>query len=92
MANTVQAKKRARQANKRRQQNVSIRSMMRTYVKKVIAAVEAKNLEGAKAAFKIATPIIDKAAAKGLFHKNNAARQKSRLNHRIKLLFEQTAK
>lgn len=86
MANTSQSKKRARQAEKHRQQNASQRSMLRTYIKKVILAIEAKNAEAAKEAFNTAVPIIDRMATKGLIHKNKAARHKSRLTKSIKAL------
>ncbi|WP_198243854.1 30S ribosomal protein S20 [methane-oxidizing endosymbiont of Gigantopelta aegis] len=86
MANSPQAKKRARQAEKRRVRNAGQRSRMRTFIKKVIAAVDAGDKEQAQAAFKSAVPIIDSAVTKGLIHKNNAARKKSRLNAKIKAL------
>ncbi|ASQ46690.1 30S ribosomal protein S20 [Legionella clemsonensis] len=84
MANIKSAIKRARQNVKLRQHNASARSMYRTYVKNVIKAVEAGDLEAARAAYAKAQPIIDKAANKGLIHKNKAARIKSRLTARVK--------
>lgn len=84
MANTKQAKKRVRQSEKRRKHNVSRRSMLRTHIKKVLKAIEAKNPEEANLAYKSAVPIIDRMATKGLIHKNKAARHKSRLNTKIK--------
>lgn len=86
MANTAQAKKRARQAETHRQHNASLRSMLRTYIKRVVKAIEAKNNEDAKAAYAVAIPVIDSMASKGLIHKNKAARHKSRLNSHIKSL------
>lgn len=83
MANTVQAKKRARQGENHRSRNVSDRSMMRTYIKKVVNTIQTGNLEQAQAAYKEAVPIIDHMATKGIIHKNKAARHKSRLNTRI---------
>jgi len=83
MANTAQAKKRARQAEKRRIANAGQRSHLRTFIKKVIAAVDAGDKEQAQVAFKIATPMIDSAVNKGLIHKNKAARSKSRLNAKV---------
>ena len=80
MANSAGSKKRARQAEKHRQQNASMRSMVHTYLKKVVNAVEAGNAEAAKAAYEVAVPVLDRAADKGLFHKNKAARHKRRLN------------
>lgn len=86
MANIKSAIKRARQNITRRKHNASRRSMMRTYVKHVVKAIEKGDLEAAKAAFQAAQPMIDKAANKGLIHKNTAARQKSRLSSKIKQL------
>ncbi|MGZ8137531.1 MAG: 30S ribosomal protein S20 [Methylococcaceae bacterium] len=86
MANTAQAKKRARQAEKSRIRNAGQRSNLRTFVKKVIAAVNAGDKEQAQAAFKTAVPIIDSAVNKGLIHKNKAARGKSRLNAKLKAM------
>lgn len=86
MANTVQARKRVRQAEKSRKANASMRSMFRTYIKKVLAEVEAGNQDGAKSALERAIPVIDKMASKGVIHKNKAARQKSRLNAKVKAI------
>ena len=86
MANTGQARKRARQAEKHRIHNAGFRAMLRTYIKKVVAAIEKKDLEAARAAYKAAVPVIDKMATKGLIHKNKAARHKSRLSAHIKAL------
>lgn len=86
MANSKSAKKRAVQAEKRRQHNASRRSMMRTYVKKVIAAIQAGDKAAAEKEFSVAQPILDRAAAKGLIHKNKASRSKSRLVAAIKAL------
>ena len=86
MANSAQAKKRARQAEKRRINNTAQRSAMRTAVKKVINAIEAGDKAVAESAYKSAVPMIDSGAGKGLVHKNAAARQKSRLNTRIRAM------
>lgn len=86
MANSPQAKKRARQAEKSRVRNAGQRSNVRTFVKKVLAAVKTGNKEQAEAAFKIAAPIMDAAVNKGLIHKNKAARGKSRLSAKIRAL------
>ncbi|KTD04026.1 30S ribosomal protein S20 [Fluoribacter gormanii] len=86
MANIKSAIKRARQNVKLRQHNASARSMFRTYIKNVIKAVESGDKEAAHAAFTKAQPIIDKAACKGLIHKNKAARIKSRLVARVKAM------
>lgn len=86
MANSPQAKKRARQNDKARIHNASLRSMARTYIKKVVYAIEAGDLETAKSAYQAAVPVIDRVTDKGIFHKNKAARHKSRLNAQIKAL------
>ncbi len=86
MANSPQAAKRARQAEKHRQRNASARSMMRTSIKKVLKAIEAGDKEAAAAAYQAAAPIIDRMAGKNLIHKNKAARHKSRLNASIKAM------
>lgn len=86
MANSPQARKRARQAETRRSHNASFRSMVRTYIKKVDAAVDSKDYEAATAAYNDAVPVIDRMADKGIIHKNKAARHKSRLNAGIKAL------
>ena len=86
MANSPQAKKRARQAEKRRNHNASLRSLVRTVIKKVNYAVEAGDAEGAQAAYTAAVPVIDRMADKGIIHKNKAARHKSRLNEQVKAL------
>lgn len=86
MANSAGSKKRARQAVKRRAHNGSLRSMVRTYLKKVDAAIEAGNKAEAQTAFVVATSQMDKAASKGIYHKNKAARHKSRLSAKIKAL------
>ncbi|WP_159821429.1 30S ribosomal protein S20 [Colwellia sp. 20A7] len=86
MANSKQAKKRAVQSEKRRQNNASRRSMMRTLLKKVNAAIESGDKEVATKELAAATPILDRYASKGLIHKNKAARSKSRLNAAVKAL------
>lgn len=86
MANSPQAKKRARQNDKARIHNASLRSMARTYLKKVEAAIESGSADEAKTAYGKAVSILDRVADKGIFHKNKAARHKSRLNARIKAM------
>ena len=86
MANSAQARKRARQAERRRQHNASRRSTMRTYLKNVLKAIETGNKDSAEKAFQAAVPYIDRAAGKGLIHKNKAARHKSRVSARIKAM------
>lgn len=86
MANSVQARKRARQAEKHRQHNAGRRSMMRTELKRVLKAIESGDKAAAESAFKAAAPLLDSLATKGLIHKNKAARHKSRLNAKIRAL------
>jgi small subunit ribosomal protein S20 len=86
VANSAGSKKRARQAEKRRQHNASLRSMARTYIKKVIAAINSGDQAAAQEAFKVAQPIMDSSVNKGIFHKNKIARTKSRLTARIKAM------
>ncbi len=86
MANSPQARKRARQAEKRRARNAGQRSNLRTFIKKVIAAVEAGDKEQAQSAYQSVVPVIDAAVVKGLIHKNKAARNKSRLNAKVRAL------
>jgi small subunit ribosomal protein S20 len=86
LANIASAKKRAKTSEERRAHNASLRNRLRTYMKKVILAVESGDVEQAQAAFRAAVPIIDSSVNKGLIHKNKAARSKSRLNARVKAL------
>ncbi|MDN5781443.1 MAG: 30S ribosomal protein S20 [Luteimonas sp.] len=86
MANIKSSKKRAKQAVVRNLRNNSQRSMLRTAVKKVLKALEANDATGAQEAFKVAQPILDRFSARGLIHKNKAARHKSRLTARIKAI------
>ena len=86
LANLVSAIKRARQAVKRRERNVALRSRMRTYVKSVNGAIEAGDKDAATKAYREAVSVLDSSAAKGMIHANKAARQKSRLNARIQAM------
>ena len=86
MANIKSAIKRARQNPKRRLHNASLRSRFRTYLKKVVYAIERKDKEAAKEAYQAAVPEIDKMVTNKLIHANKAARHKSRLFARIKQL------
>jgi small subunit ribosomal protein S20 len=86
MANSPQAKKRAKQAEKSRVRNVGQRSNLRTFVKKVIVAVKSGDKGQAQAALKVVMPIIDSAVTKGIIHKNKASRGKSRLNSKVKAM------
>lgn len=84
MANSSQARKRARQAVKRRNHNAALRTQFRTAIKKVIKAVEQGDKEAAKSQYQESVRIIDRIADKGVFHKNKAARHKSRLSALVK--------
>ncbi|HYW03936.1 MAG TPA: 30S ribosomal protein S20 [Gammaproteobacteria bacterium] len=86
MANTIQAKKRARQNEKRRIHNASQRSRMRTHMKRVLRAIRDNDAEKAGEAYRAAVPVIDTMVSKGIIHKNKAARHKSRLNSRVRAL------
>jgi small subunit ribosomal protein S20 len=86
VANSPQAKKRAIQAENRRQHNASRRSALRTYIKKVVKAIQGGDKEAAAVAYKKAVPVIDRLATKGLIHSNKAARHKSRLNAAIRTM------
>ena len=84
MANIKSAKKRAIQSEKRRKHNASMRSRLRTHIKKVVYALDDKDHTAANEAYKQAVPVIDGMVNKGIIHKNKAARLKSRLNTRLK--------
>ncbi len=86
MANTAQARKRARQAVARNRHNASMRSMMRTAIKRVRQAIDAGDQQAANQVFSKASSIIDRVADKNIIHKNKAARHKSRLAAAIKAL------
>lgn len=86
MANIKSAKKRAKQTVVRNARNAGQRSMLRTAVKKVLKALDAHDAKGAQEAFAVAQPILDRFSARGLIHRNKAARHKSRLTARIKAL------
>ncbi len=86
MANSPQAKKRARQNDRRRLHNMSQRSALRTAIKKLLKLIKENNVEEAKNAFRDASSHIDRASSKGLHHANRAARLKQRLNNRVRAL------
>ncbi|MEW5889417.1 MAG: 30S ribosomal protein S20 [Pseudomonadota bacterium] len=86
MANTAQARKRARQAIKRRAHNFSLRSSLRTAIKRVKKAIAAGDKAAARQVFSESVSIIDRIADKNVIHKNKAARHKSRLSAAIKAL------
>ena len=80
MANIKSAKKRVLVAERNAMRNKSIKSEVKTSIKKVEAAVSAKDKAAADAALKNAVSVIEKACSKGVYHKNNAARKVSRLS------------
>lgn len=84
MANSPQAKKRARQSEVSRRENASKRSEMRTYLKNVTKAIAEGNKTLASTLYKKAVSTLDRLVGKGLIHANKAARHKSRLNSHIK--------
>ena len=86
MANSASSKKRAKQAVKRNQHNSQIRAKVRTYIKKVVSAISAGNKKEAISGFTVMQKNVDQAVSKGLIHKNQAARKKSRLSTQIKSL------
>ena len=86
MANIKSAKKRARQAIKRRAHNVALRSQVRSAVRKVMKAIESGNKEVAKAEFKAVVPQIDRMATKGILRKSRAAHYKSQINARLRAM------
>ncbi len=86
MANTAQARKRARQSVKVNAHNASLRSTLRTAIKKVVKAIEAGDKAAAMASYQENVSVIDRIADKKIIHKNKAARHKSRLTAAIKAL------
>ena len=86
MANIASARKRARQALKRRERNMSLRTAARSAIKEVKKAIASGNKANAAAALEKSRTIIDRVAAKGVLHPNAAARHKRRLAHAIKSL------
>lgn len=84
MANSPQSRKRARQAETRRQRNASQRSMVRTSIKKVRSAIASGDANAAAEALDAAVPVIDRMAQRGILHANQAARHKSRLSAGIR--------
>lgn len=83
LANTQSALKRMRQAEKRRLRNRQVRSETRTYIRRARAQIEAGELEEAQQSVAKAIRALDKAAEKGILHKNNVARRKSRLVQKL---------
>ena len=86
MPQNLSVKKRIRQNKVRNLRNRSLRSSLRTATKKVDTAIMNNTLEKAQSELKDAIPIIDTAVSKGIIHKNNAARKKSRLMRKVNTL------
>ena len=90
MANTKQSAKRARKSVDQRSTNVSLRTALRTAIKKVQVALGTGDAAQAAAALNANTSTIDRTAARGIIHKNKAARQKSRLAKKVKALSQKS--
>lgn len=86
MANTAQARKRARQAVARRLRNIAQKTKFRTFQKRALAALASKDVDKATTAFKKFVQVADAVAGRGVVHANKAARIKSRLNTALKSL------
>jgi small subunit ribosomal protein S20 len=86
MANSAQARKRARQASRQRDHNASLRTELRTAIKKVQKAILAGDKAAAQTVFSQSTSVVDSIADKKIIHKNKAARHKSRLSAAIKAM------
>jgi small subunit ribosomal protein S20 len=86
MANTVQARKRARQSETRRKHNAALKSALRTAIKNVKKAIAAGDKAAATKMLHASTAVVDRIADKRIIHKNKAARHKSRLAAQIKAL------
>jgi len=86
MANIKSARKRARQAIKRRSHNMSLRTAARSAIRDVKKAIAAGDKKAAAAALVKSQAVIDRVATKGVLHRNAAARHKSRLAHAIKAM------
>lgn len=86
MANSAQARKRARQNSDQRDLNMSLRSTLRTAIKKVRKAIDAGDKATAQTVFQSSMSVIDSIADKKIVHKNKASRHKSRLSGAIKAM------
>lgn len=86
MAHTKSSKKRIVLGERNRLRNQAIKSRVKTFVKKVLVAVEAKNVEEAKSTLSLAFKELDKSVTKGVLKKNTASRYKSRLSLKVKAL------
>lgn len=86
MANSPQAKKRARQNERRLEVNKARRSRIRTYLRKVEEAIASGDKESAMTALRLAQPELMRGVTKGVYHKNTASRKMSRLSARVKAI------
>jgi small subunit ribosomal protein S20 len=86
LATHASAQKRARQSEKRRLRNAALKSVLKTSSKKVLKAVEEKNLDEARKALAFAIPVIQRVAGKKVIHKKTAARKISRLTKKVNAL------
>ena len=86
MAHSKSAKKRVAVAERNRVRNQAVKSRVKTFIKNVLAAVEANNVELAKAALVAAQKELDKAVTKGILNKNSVSRKKSRLAAKVNAL------
>ena len=86
MATHKSAEKRDRQSKKRRERNIAAKSALKTKIKTVLSAVEAKDKDASAKALKATIPSLDRAAVKGVIHKKNASRKISRLTKKINAL------
>ena len=86
MANLKSAKKRVIIAERNRERNQAVKSRVKTMLKRVLVAVETKEVEAAKAALSVAYKELDKAVSKGIMKKNTASRRKARLAARVNAL------
>jgi small subunit ribosomal protein S20 len=86
LATHKSAEKRSRQSEVKKERNAAIKSSIKTKIKAVIQAIEEKDKAASEAALTAAIPAIDKASAKGVFHKKNASRKISRLTRKVKAI------
>ncbi|HLF93425.1 MAG TPA: 30S ribosomal protein S20 [Planctomycetota bacterium] len=83
MAHTISGLRQWKQSETRRARNHAVKAELRTQMKKVLQAVAKKDPAGSKAALSVAYKLLDRAVGKGVIHKNNASRHKSRLSARV---------
>ena len=86
MATHISAVKRAKQSKKRKRRNLSVKTMVKSSIKKVRTAIEQNDVEGARNALQNAIPLIQKAHTKGVLHRNTSARKISRLSLEVNAL------